>query len=104
MSDSVRIDLENKIFARARALDTQIEALGGGWFSVSSDAKLNALLGVYNANFRVENLRMFCSFQEELESWKEYVLTRVYPPGAMLLEASREWKFEYLMHYEKNKI
>lgn len=104
MSDSVRIDLENKIFVRAQALGTQIEALGGGWFAASSDVQLNALLGVYNAHFRAENLRRFCTPQEELEPWKNYVLARVYPPGAMLGEAGRVWKFEWLMHYEKNKI
>ena len=97
MSGSLRIDLENKIFARACAVNAPIEAREGGLFSASSDAQLNALLGVYNAYFRAENWQTFGCPQEELEAWKNYVLTRVYPPGLKSQAETQAWKFELIL-------
>ena len=55
MSLSLKIDLENKIFYRAAALQTSVDARRGSLRSVCEDACLQELLRVYNRFFSSEN-------------------------------------------------
>lgn len=67
MSFSVKLDLENRIFARAAFLHIEIYANGGRWCSsLQTDAYLNALLNVYNYFF-VQVLD-----ENELKNWHDF--------------------------------
>ena len=80
MSLSLKIDLENRIFARAAFLHMHIEESSGTWRASSEkDAYLNALLRVYNQFFS-------CPSDTEDRSdwqnfWSEYERQRPFAGG-----------------------
>lgn len=83
MSSSRKIDLENRIFARAGLLGAAVDGARGELASESCDAYLQVMMSVYNAFFAEEN----CAFlgpgpEEENELfWREFERERVCLPG-----------------------
>lgn len=83
MSSSRKIDLENRIFARAGLLGAAVDGAGGELMSPSPDACLQVMLSVYNAFFADEN-RAFLGPGPEEENelfWREFERERVCLPG-----------------------
>lgn len=101
MSLSSKIDLENKIFARAAQLKTAVHAKCGGLVSSSKDLELQTLLYVYNANFRAENFNNFCSGQEALEARQHFLAQRTQSPGLTCMYNPKEFNFELVLSEEK---
>ena len=101
MSLSSKIDLENKIFARAMQLKTTVHAKYGGLISPSEDLELQTLLYVYNINFRAENFKHFCTAQDALEQRQAYLAQRARSPGLTRIYSARELNFELILSEEK---
>ena len=96
-----KLELENQIFARAYRLGVVIHAREGALFSAAPDAKLQALIGVYNAFFRAENWAAFCAPQEDLQGWKIYLRQRTVAPGLTRIYHPKELNFELVLAGEK---
>lgn len=77
MSFSSKLTLENKIFARAAALQTAVHGRQGQLVSPSKDAYLQALLSLYNAYFFRENFFTFCADENPLAAYRLFQKTRV---------------------------
>lgn len=101
MSLSSKIDLENKIFARAAQLNTAVHAKYGGLVSPAEDLELQTLLYVYNANFRAENFATYCTAQDALEQRQHYLTQCPRAPGLTRIYNARELNFELILSEEK---
>ena len=97
MTTCDKIDLENRIFARACALGKAVYGVYGGLVSTADDGELQTLLYVYNVNFREENFREFCTPQEALELWQAYREQRTYSPGLTCIYSPKELNFELVL-------
>lgn len=96
-----KLELENQIFARAYRLGVVIHAREGALFSAAPDAKLQALMDVYNAFFRAENFAAFCTPQEVLQGREAYLRQRSYAPGLTRIYHPKELNFELILAGEK---
>lgn len=92
-----KIDLENRIFARACALGEAVHGVYGGLVSSADDGELQTLLYVYNVNFRGENFKEFCTPQEALEQWQAYKEQRTHLPGLTCIYSPKELNFELVL-------
>ncbi len=77
MNFASKLTLENKIFARAAALQTAVHSCQGKLVSWSQDAYLQALLTLYNAYFHRENFLTFCTDENPLAAYRLFQKTRV---------------------------
>lgn len=83
MPSAQKLDLENRIFARAARVRAEVDGVGGELISPSPDACLQVMLSVYNAFFADEN-RAFLGARAEEETqlfWLEFERARVCLPG-----------------------
>lgn len=83
MPSSQKLDLENRIFARAARVRAEVDGAGGELISPSPDACLQVMLSVYNAFFADEN-RAFLGPGPKEENelfWREFERERVCLPG-----------------------
>lgn len=83
MPSAQKIDLENRIFARADVLGAAVESVRGELASARGDACLQVMLSVYNAFFADEN-RTFLDAEEGDDCdqlWREFERERVCLPG-----------------------
>ncbi len=101
MSLSSKIDLENKIFARAVLLKTTVHVKEGALISPAEDLELQTLIYVYNANFRAENFNNFCTAQDALEQRQHYLAQRTYSPGLTRIYNAQTMNFELILSEEK---
>ena len=101
MSLSSKIDLENLIFARAALLNTVVYAKYGALISPAEDLELQTLLYVYNAHFRAENFKNYCTAQEALAQRQAYLAQRTRPPGLTRIYNAKQLNFELILSEEK---
>lgn len=80
MSSSRKIDLENRIFARAGLLGAAVDGARGELASESCDAYLQVMMSVYNAFFAEEN-RAFLGEEEYACLWWEFKREQACLPG-----------------------
>ena len=90
MSLSHKIDLENKIFARAQALGAEVYAKYGRLTSPSEDLQLQTMLYVYNKHFGEENYKQYCNGAEG------FCACRMYPrtAGSARVYSLKDFNFE----------
>ena len=98
---SSKIDLENKIFARAALLKTAVHAKYGGLISAAEDVELQTLLYVYNANFRAENFNNFCTPQDALTPRQYFLSQRTHSPGLTPVYKEQDLDFELVLSEEE---
>lgn len=69
MNHSAKIDLENGIFAHAALLEIPVYARAGELFCAAPDARLQAMLCVYNTFFSEDNRRLCAEDAAEWRRW-----------------------------------
>ena len=79
MNLSAKIDLENRIFARAARLSAPVDGVRGRLSSPADDAYLQALLNVYNRFFLDENRVLFLEEEPSL-TWRYFKQERRFLP------------------------
>ena len=97
MSSSAKIDLENRIYARAYMIGACVHGVYGGLVSAAPDGVLQTLLQVYNANFRAANFKLFCTFTESLELDRAYQAQRTHQPGLTPVYNPQKLNFELIL-------
>ena len=100
MSLTDKIDLENKIFARAARLQVPVYGKYGGLISTADDLELQTMLYVYNAQFQAKNYQQFCSASEALQARQNYRAQQK-SSGRTCVYGNKELKFELLLTEEK---
>lgn len=100
MSLKDKIDLENKIFARAARLQVPVYSKYGGLISTAEDLELQTMLYVYNAQFQAKNYQQFCSPFEALQARQNY-MDQQKSSGRTRVLGNKELKFELLLTEEK---
>ena len=93
---SRRIDLENKIYARAAYLHAAIHSKFGGLNSSHSDGLLQALICIYNAFFQHANWAQFCAQEDSLEGFYLFHKNENYFHVRTCLFLPQEYKIELL--------
>ena len=101
MSLSAKIELENKIFARAARLQTEVYSKYGRLSSPSEDLELQTLLYVYNAHFCAKNFRQFCSSREALQAYQTYHSQGHDQAGLTPVLGKEELAFELILSEEE---
>ncbi|MBP5430049.1 MAG: hypothetical protein J6Y25_04120 [Elusimicrobiaceae bacterium] len=97
-----KLELENRIFARAFAVHAAVDACNGALVSASEDLELQTLLHVYNAQFLEENQHNFCPPDETLQAWQLYRAQRACLPQTLgALGGVQEFNFELALLEEK---
>ncbi len=97
-----KLELENRIFARAFALNATVDACNGALVSASEDFELQTLIHVYNAHFLEENQNEFCPLDETLQSWRLYCAQRACLPANPGAPGSvKEFNFELTLLEDK---
>ncbi|MBP5404091.1 MAG: hypothetical protein J6Y17_03265 [Elusimicrobiaceae bacterium] len=100
MSLKDKIDLENKIFARAAHLQVPVYSKYGGLISTAEDLELQTMLYVYNAQFQAKNYQQFCSPAEALQARQNYKVQQK-SFGRARIYGKKDLKFELLLTEEK---
>lgn len=93
---SRKINLENKIYARAAYLHAVIHSKSGGLNSAHPDGYLQALICVYNAFFQYANWVQFCTHENPLEGYYLFHKSEKYPRVRTCLFLPQEYKTELL--------
>ncbi|WP_428053972.1 hypothetical protein [Candidatus Avelusimicrobium stercoris] len=79
MNLSAKIDLENRIFARAARLSAPVDGVRGCLSAPADDAYLQSLISVYNRFFADEN-RAFLPEEDSSLTWRYFRQERRFLP------------------------
>ena len=79
MNLSAKIDLENRIFARAARLSVPVDGVRGRLSSPADEAHLQSLISVYNRFFADENRALFPEEDSSL-TWRYFKQERRFLP------------------------
>ena len=79
MNLSAKIDLENRIFARAARLSVPVDGVRGRVSSPADEAHLQSLISVYNRFFADENRALFPEEDSSL-TWRYFKQERRFLP------------------------
>ena len=91
-----KIEVENKIFARAYYLRETIYARCGRLFCCTTDAYLQQLIILYNAFWGEENWSNFCQDEDSLEGYQVFKSQRLFCTGGAMVLRANNYQFEIL--------